>query len=277
MNGHFTIGELGAKTYFLGTASVLGLVFWFIAGDDLLSPLASFLKWQAQTLLPMVLLLLSHISLHQNAYFDQLPPWIKLIVSGLVGALLFSPIALLIDYLPALPTSSDQVALLRALANEWLAVTPPIVLVWLAMNLPWIRGFRLIKVGETKTEDRQTTPASEHKSASRQSVFLELLPRNIQAPLIYLKAELHYISVTTTKGKALVLYNLKDAIKELDPELGSQCHRSYWVNFSHIECFSKTGREGKITLSNGTHIPVSRRYRDYFAKFPTESCTAEPP
>lgn len=62
----------------------------------------------------------------------------------------------------------------------------------------------------------------------------------------------------TTRGKALVLYSLKNAVNELDHYDGLQPHRSFWVNRAHITAVKKKGREGRITMSNGERIPVSR-------------------
>ena len=46
--------------------------------------------------------------------------------------------------------------------------------------------------------------------------FLDLLPKEVRGAVISLQAELHYITVVTVHGRALILYNLKDAIEELE-------------------------------------------------------------
>ena len=74
-----------------------------------------------------------------------------------------------------------------------------------------------------------------------------------------LKAELHYLEVITDKGKALILYNLKDAMSELDHLDGFQPHRSFWVSAKHVERFEPKGRQGVLHLEGGLKVPVSRR------------------
>jgi len=64
--------------------------------------------------------------------------------------------------------------------------------------------------------------------------------------------------VVTDKGKALILYSLKNAVAELDDMIGLLPHRSYWVNKTHVASFEKQGREGSMVLRNGQVIPVSR-------------------
>ena len=73
-----------------------------------------------------------------------------------------------------------------------------------------------------------------------------------------MKSELHYLTVTTTKGQSLILYTLRDAVHELPPDMGIQTHRSYWANLAHVKEFAADGRLAKITMSDGAKVPVSR-------------------
>ena len=73
-----------------------------------------------------------------------------------------------------------------------------------------------------------------------------------------IKAELHYLLVITDKGKALLLYNLKDAIDELGDAVGMQVHRSWWVAANAVATINRTGRQGELVLTDGQLIPVSR-------------------
>ncbi len=73
-----------------------------------------------------------------------------------------------------------------------------------------------------------------------------------------MKSELHYLSVAMPKGKSLILYTLRDAIRELPPDAGVQTHRSHWVNLAHVKDFEPDGRLATLTMSDGAKVPVSR-------------------
>jgi len=62
----------------------------------------------------------------------------------------------------------------------------------------------------------------------------------------------------TDKGSALILYNLRDAIKQLPSTMGISVHRSYWVAKDAIDQLVKNGRQGELKLYDGQCIPVSR-------------------
>lgn len=56
---------------------------------------------------------------------------------------------------------------------------------------------------------------------------------------------------------------------ELTEIRGTQTHRAYWVADREVVGFAREGRQGKVTLSNGDAVPVSRNrlsvVRDKFA------------
>ena len=87
---------------------------------------------------------------------------------------------------------------------------------------------------------------------------MQQLDDSIRGQLLYLKAELHYLLVVTDKGKALLLYNLKDAIDELSGVVGMQVHRSWWVAADAVQSMQRNGRQGELALKGGQVVPVSR-------------------
>lgn len=189
--------------------------------------------------------------------FDRLNPWLQLLLSGLLGVVVFSPVALWLDYLFGQETFLSE-KWLSQLLDEMAGMGPPVIISWLAMNAPWILGYRInqhdgihaiesIEATEQPVDDVYTEPE-----------FFKMLPAVIGNDVIFLKAELHYIEVNTVAGQALILYNLRDAIDELSYVSGIHCHRSYWVNLEHIKNFKKQGRQGQLMLSQGHKIPVSR-------------------
>jgi len=127
---------------------------------------------------------------------------------------------------------------------------------WIAINAPWLLGFQLTRSEKNYEVESGDSPTFTQQGPNPE--FYNLLPENIQGELIYLKAELHYLKVVTVNGSALILFNLKDAILQLNKIQGFKTHRSFWVAKSHIKNFSKTGRQGKLQTSNDEEIPVSR-------------------
>lgn len=255
MSGQIDIGGLSVKRYFGVVAVVVGLLFALV--DDFPSqPVAALihiLQWQLQTLGPMFVLYLVQSRLVGLPSFESITPWLQLLISGVLAPALFVPIALGIDVI--LDHESESFTLAE-LVGEYIAITPPVALCWIAINAPWVIGFRLVKDGSSESGSLKTN--AEEKTPP----FFDLIDPALGGDLLYLVAELHYLSVVTTKGKSLILYNLKDAINELDAIDGIQTHRSYWVVLSQVKEFEKIGRQGQLEMLNGDRIPVSRRNLD---------------
>ncbi len=253
MNGQFDIGDIKPTQYFLSIAVVLGLLFAFTSGDSDESALLGFLLWQLQTVVPMLLLIGSHSLLLKSTRLSHLNPWLALLLSGLLGASLFTPIALAIDVY--LEKDSSGASFTGQLLGEWLSITPPIALSWIALNAPWVLGYRLEKVNE-----RPNTFTAENSKPvdSPNAAFMDLMPAEKRGEILFLKSELHYLQVVTDKGNSLILYNLGDAVSELPAESGLSVHRSYWVAFDAVKALVRKGRQGELTLINGEAVPVSR-------------------
>ena len=140
------------------------------------------------------------------------------------------------------------------LADEFVGVVPPVVLCWLAINAPWVLGYRLSNADGHSGHLGANTPAQGFEPR-----FFELLPKASREELLYLQAELHYIAVVTAHGRTLILYNLRDAIADLGDTPGIQPHRSYWVAADQVKGLRRRGRQGVLQMSNGDDVPVSRR------------------
>ena len=250
MNGQFDFGAIDPVRYFASIAVGLGLVFALIAEpNEDLAFWQHLLLWQFQALTPMALMILSHLLLMKSPPFRNANNWVQLLFSGIGGIILFTPLAMTLDLLLMSEATTSQ-GLLSDLLEEFTNVAPPVVVTWIAINAPWLIGYRMQKPPST-AEDATSTPRENN-------TFLEKSGLDKGDELIYLKAELHYLQVVTTAGNSLLLYNLKDAVAELPNDLGVQCHRSYWVNRSFIQKFRKSGREGELELTDGSRIPVSR-------------------
>lgn len=251
MNGHFDIGGVTPTRYFFSIAVVLGLLFAFTSGDDGQALWLVVLQWQLQSVVPMALLIGAHILLLRSASFTRLNGWFALGLSGTLGATLFAPVALGIEIL--LEPGPRMTNLAAELVNEWISVAPPVVISWIALNAPWILGYRLEQAGSNPEDHPAQQP-----SATPAPEFMSQLPEEKRGELLLLKSELHYLQVVTTAGSSLILYNLGDAVAQLDESRGMLVHRSYWVAYDAIEALNRRGRQGELQISGGHSAPVSR-------------------
>lgn len=89
-------------------------------------------------------------------------------------------------------------------------------------------------------------------------ILLDRLSPPLRGPLVALSAEDHYTRIRTTRGEALVLVALRDAIREAAPVPGQQVHRSHWVALDQITRLERSAGKGRLHLRHGDTIPVSR-------------------
>ena len=259
MKAMFRVGDASPWKYFLGVSIALGIIFASLSpeGTTARGPVTTLIQWLAQVMIPMALCISAHVALHRLVRFERLNPWLKLLGSGCMGAVFFSPIAYGIDLFFG-GGSAAGVSFLSGCLEELGAVIMPVVFTWIAINTPFQLGFSLRREIVTTYESlpEQVTPSS--TSSAREPFFLTLVPEARRGEVLHMKSELHYLSVATSKGQSLILYALRDAIRELPPELGIQTHRSYWANMSHVMAFKMDGRGAVLTMSDGKTLPVSR-------------------
>ena len=113
-------------------------------------------------------------------------------------------------------------------------------------------------VSSPKPADSADTPAPAEESANR---FLARIPARLGTDLVSLQAQDHYLEVTTTKGRELILMRLSDAEAELAFYPGMRVHRSWWVARGAVEDIETAGDKMTIRLSSGAAAPVSRTNR----------------
>ena len=123
---------------------------------------------------------------------------------GVIGAALFTPIAVLIDWAFRLADQQSGVGVLTrsAVAEEYSNVAPPILLVWLVLNAS--RLLRLPLAPSRPEEGGAVAP---------EPAFWDRVPRKLGRDLVALSAELHDLRVCTDQGDALVLYPFGRAIR----------------------------------------------------------------
>ena len=88
--------------------------------------------------------------------------------------------------------------------------------------------------------------------------LLNRLDPGKRGALVSLSVQDHYVEVTTTRGRDLLLLRLTDAIEETAPEPGLRIHRSHWVATAHVARVRRQGDRGVLTLRDGRELPVSR-------------------
>jgi hypothetical protein len=90
--------------------------------------------------------------------------------------------------------------------------------------------------------------------------FVSKLPPALRRDIIALEAEDHYVRVHTLHGSALVLMRLADAVAMIDPRLGLQVHRSWWVAKDGVRALERAAGRAVARLVDGTQVPISRTY-----------------
>jgi Response regulator of the LytR/AlgR family len=78
----------------------------------------------------------------------------------------------------------------------------------------------------------------------------------------YIEGSGNYVTLHTTRGKILVLQNLKKFEEQLTPYQFIRVHKSFIVSFNHIESIEK----GWILIDK-QEIPIGESYREPFQQF----------
>lgn len=234
--------------FLLCAGLVLTLLFTFLnpQASNGLSVWSRALFWGFHVALPLSFAQAAQVLLARRA---SLPVWPAIVMSGVIAALVFAPIANVLDmWFPIVGDDPDPAALLAVdLADEFFSLAPPVVLCWAALNA--VRGVRL------------SAPESPLKLETPKLFRLlrsDLRPGG-KADIVALSAELHYTRVFTPLGEELVLYPLNQAILEAGE--GVQIHRSHWVARAHVEALRKETSGWVVTLDTGLRLPVARARR----------------
>jgi hypothetical protein len=104
---------------------------------------------------------------------------------------------------------------------------------------------------------RQPMPAATLPDRMTPAI-LARLPLERRGALVALTVQDHYVEVSTTMGKSLILMRLSDAISECAPCQGVQIHRSHWVALDQVARAKRVGDAAVVTLKSGLDLPVAR-------------------
>lgn len=257
MNRQFPLGEINPIKYFYFVAIATGLLFAFITTGDDESFGLNLLIWQLQSIIPISLIIGSHSLLFGLRYFSGLNQWQQVVISGLVGSLLFAPLALGIDiYILSEGLPSNM---WYELLDEASAVIPPVTIFWVLVNTPILMGLEYQKRSTTDNDlGQQQRQQTNEANGTEPNEFMKAASISDLVSLQSLSAQLHYLEVVTHDTKQLILFSLNKATEMLPNSLGVQIHRSHWVAFDAIESVKKIGRQGEVTLLDGRTLPISR-------------------
>ena len=99
-------------------------------------------------------------------------------------------------------------------------------------------------------------------SPDPQARFLRRLPIEARGPLVRIEAQDHYLNVITTKGNAMILLRLAEAVEELEGAGGLQTHRSHWIMLDAVQGHRRTAGRDVLQMSDGASVPVARTRRE---------------
>ena len=102
--------------------------------------------------------------------------------------------------------------------------------------------------------------ANEAVPAAFPSALLGRLPPEIGSDIIALETEDHYLRVHAAGGSALILMRMADAVALLDPRLGAQVHRRWWVAEGAVAGVRTEGQKLSLRLIDESLVPVGRTF-----------------
>jgi hypothetical protein len=239
------------RIYLLSAWMLLTALFWFLnpGATEGFSSGVRLLFWAVHVGLPLAILQAVQVFLSRFASAVSLAPVWQVVLAGIIGGVVFTPVGLFLDGIFPDPDAGRVQPMLGAVISELSSIVPPVVLVWLAVNAP-----RLVQPGRVP----------ESAAQERRAEFWSKVPEGLGDDLVSVSAELHYIRVRTPCGEALVLYPFGKAVEELAGEGGLQVHRSHWVKFDHVGEVIPRKEQAEIRLDTGQTLPVSRRYKAEF-------------
>jgi DNA-binding LytR/AlgR family response regulator len=117
--------------------------------------------------------------------------------------------------------------------------------------------------GDTEAPGREPAlpePGVEAIPPAFPSALLSRLPPEIGSDIIALETEDHYLRVHSAGGSALILMRMADAVALLDPRLGAQVHRRWWVAQAAVVGVRTEGQKLFLRLNDKKLVPVGRTF-----------------
>lgn len=239
--------------YLTWAAIILTMVFSMLMPgiSDTLKGGRLVLFWSAHFVLALLILQSVQMLLMNVPTTSSRSPWGQVVLSGLIGAMLFAPFASVLDQVFGIADVTDDFSetFAERLISEFTGLVGIVMMVWIGLN-----ATRLLQI-QPRVPD-----AAPIRDA--QPDFWNRVPMTIGRDLVALSAELHYMRVYTTQGEALVLFPFGRAVVQLENVIdGVQIHRSHWVALGHVAEIRRNGRNGVCHTTSGLDLPISRKRR----------------
>lgn len=136
-----------------------------------------------------------------------------------------------------------------------LSVAPALVGVTMVVHV-------FLKLQGEQHPPEQSKPA--HSPALSLTQLQRKLPPHLGHDIVSVRAQDHYVEVTTSQGSAMVLMRLGDAVADLEPLRGLRVHRSWWIRLAHVTRTEQGSNGPEVLMSTGQRIPVGRSFRAAF-------------
>jgi hypothetical protein len=99
-----------------------------------------------------------------------------------------------------------------------------------------------------------------NRGADGLALFLARFSKPLEARLLCLEMQDHYLVVHHLGGSEMILCRMEDAARELSG-LGLRVHRSWWVAADAVAGVERKGQRVLLRLFDGRHVPVGRSFR----------------
>ena len=241
-----------------GAGLVLALTWLGPRPSEGLGTVNSLLFWSAHVGPALILLSGAQVLLGRLFGTREVSGLAQVALAGALGAVLFTPVALVLDVLFGAPASVDSDAdplLLRAV-QEFAQLVGPVVLVWILINAP-----SLVRLAVPRGDQGVVEGPERIGGPDGESAIWDRVPKGIGREVVAMSAELHYLRIYSRNGDALILFPFERAVEIMNRRRGLQVHRSHWVSLDHVE--EVDARNGRMVLGfrDGLCVPVSRRYQ----------------
>lgn len=127
--------------------------------------------------------------------------------------------------------------------------------------LPFEMDKRDLRIAASPADDNRI-----HSVRPGEMGFQRHLDTPLDAPVLRVEAQEHYVRLVTVSETRMVLYRFNDIVSELPGEDGMQVHRSHWVTFQAMARIIREDGRTWLELTEGTKVPVSRKYAEKVRK-----------
>ena len=211
----------------------------------------------------------------------HLPAWLAMLLAGIAGAALMAPFGYLVELVQ--PESwqmaddgdwldvFERAGVWQGIVAEFLEVGPQVLVVWMAINLPFFGSRPTLNDPPGPGEDgKRHGPVDVEKDEAGQYAekvrdeFLSEIPESLGKNILAISSDLHYLHVYTDLGRCMILGSLQRAADAMGED-GMRVHRAHWVARKAIVKIIKDGQQWYCLLQNDLKVPISRRKKSTVA------------